>query len=219
MIVHFRASSPPIQKTTRLKNTKNTHKVRTVMSCKHLVKRKNSSVYHYRIIAPTDLKSVSERVIPIHLKLIELGFLNFVKEQKKKNSQRLFSHLKLDSDGYKKMWVDFLMSNGFLRLESRRARRVFTLWDIRLQMGWNKHNWMSRWLQSCLGIHFKALGCVSWGLLIPLLCSQSIQRITEWHPAPTLRRKIPNDAYWTMLLWKNQFWVWWSHPFSAHMSL
>ena len=28
------------------------------MSCKHLVKRKNSSVYHYRIIAPTDLKSV-----------------------------------------------------------------------------------------------------------------------------------------------------------------
>ncbi len=70
------------------------------MSCKHLVKRKNSSVYHYRIIAPTDLKSVSERVIPIHPKLIELGFLNFVKEQKKKNSQRLFSHLKLDSDGY-----------------------------------------------------------------------------------------------------------------------
>ena len=70
------------------------------MSCKHLVKRKNSSVYHYRIIAPTDLKSVSERVIPIHLKLIELGFLNFVKEQKKKNSQRLFSHLKLGSDGY-----------------------------------------------------------------------------------------------------------------------
>ena len=42
----------------------------------------------------------SERVIPIHPKLIELGFLNFVKEQKKKNSQRLFSHLKLDSDGY-----------------------------------------------------------------------------------------------------------------------
>ena len=28
------------------------------MSCKHLVKRKNSSVYHYRIIALTDLKSV-----------------------------------------------------------------------------------------------------------------------------------------------------------------
>ena len=28
------------------------------MSCEHLVKRKNSSVYHYRIIAPTDLKSV-----------------------------------------------------------------------------------------------------------------------------------------------------------------
>ena len=28
------------------------------MSCKHLVKHKNSSVYHYRIIAPTDLKSV-----------------------------------------------------------------------------------------------------------------------------------------------------------------
>ena len=28
------------------------------MSCKYLVKRKNSSVYHYRIIAPTDLKSV-----------------------------------------------------------------------------------------------------------------------------------------------------------------
>ena len=28
------------------------------MSRKHLVKRKNSFVYHYRIIAPTDLKSV-----------------------------------------------------------------------------------------------------------------------------------------------------------------
>jgi len=28
------------------------------MSCKHLVKRKNSSVYHCRIIAPTDLMSV-----------------------------------------------------------------------------------------------------------------------------------------------------------------
>ena len=28
------------------------------MSCKHLVKRKNSSIYHYRIITPTDLKSV-----------------------------------------------------------------------------------------------------------------------------------------------------------------
>ena len=28
------------------------------MSCKYLVKRKNSSIYHYRIIAPTDLKSV-----------------------------------------------------------------------------------------------------------------------------------------------------------------
>ena len=70
------------------------------MSCKHLVKLKNSSVYHYRIIVPTDLKSVSERVIPIHPKLIELGFLNFVKEQKKNNSQRLFSHLKLGSDGY-----------------------------------------------------------------------------------------------------------------------
>ena len=38
--------------------TQNTHKVRFVMSCKYLVKRKNSSVYHYRIIAPTDLKSV-----------------------------------------------------------------------------------------------------------------------------------------------------------------
>jgi len=36
------------------------------MSCKHLVKRKNSSVYHYRIIAPTDLKSV----------LIQLNFLS-----------------------------------------------------------------------------------------------------------------------------------------------
>ena len=42
----------------------------------------------------------SERVIPIHPKLIELGFLNFVKGQKKNNSQRLFSHLKLGSDGY-----------------------------------------------------------------------------------------------------------------------
>ena len=42
----------------------------------------------------------SERVIPIHPKLIELGFLNFVKEQKKNNSQRLFSHLTLGSDGY-----------------------------------------------------------------------------------------------------------------------
>ena len=42
----------------------------------------------------------SERVIPIHPKLIELGFLNFLKEQKKKNSQRLFSHLTLGSDVY-----------------------------------------------------------------------------------------------------------------------
>ena len=42
----------------------------------------------------------SERVIPIHPKLIELRFLDFVKEQKKNNSQRLFSHLKLGSDGY-----------------------------------------------------------------------------------------------------------------------
>ena len=42
----------------------------------------------------------SERVIPIHPKLIELGFLNFVKEQKKKKTERLFSHLKLGSDGY-----------------------------------------------------------------------------------------------------------------------
>ena len=42
----------------------------------------------------------SERVIQIHPKLIDLGFLNFVKAQKKNNSQRLFSHLKLVSDGY-----------------------------------------------------------------------------------------------------------------------
>ena len=42
----------------------------------------------------------SERIIPIHPKLIELRFLEFVKEQKSNQSQRLFSHLKLGSDGY-----------------------------------------------------------------------------------------------------------------------
>ena len=44
----------------------------------------------------------SERVIPIHPKLIDLGVLNFVKEQNNNNSQRLFSHLKLGSEGYTK---------------------------------------------------------------------------------------------------------------------
>ena len=42
----------------------------------------------------------SERVIPIHPKLIDLGVLNFVKEQNNNNSQRLFTHLKLGSEGY-----------------------------------------------------------------------------------------------------------------------
>ena len=42
----------------------------------------------------------SERVIPIHPKLIDLGVLNFVKEQNNNNSQRLFAHLKLGSEGY-----------------------------------------------------------------------------------------------------------------------
>ena len=47
------------------------------------------------------LKNASlERVIPIHPKLIDLGVLNFVKEQKNNNSQRLFTHLKLGSVGY-----------------------------------------------------------------------------------------------------------------------
>ncbi len=36
----------------------------------------------------------------MHPKLIELKFLEFVKEQKSNQSQRLFSHLKHGSDGY-----------------------------------------------------------------------------------------------------------------------
>src|SRR5262249_94101 len=42
----------------------------------------------------------SIRDIPIHSKLIELGFMNFVAEQKEKGEIRLFSKLKKHRDGY-----------------------------------------------------------------------------------------------------------------------
>lgn len=42
----------------------------------------------------------SERVVPLHSKLIEIGFLKFVEYQRSKKQERLFTELKLARDGY-----------------------------------------------------------------------------------------------------------------------
>ncbi|MBT4643365.1 MAG: site-specific integrase [Deltaproteobacteria bacterium] len=50
---------------------------------------------------PKKLKNkASSRVIPIHPKLIELGFINFVQKQKKSNQVRIFPELTLRIDGF-----------------------------------------------------------------------------------------------------------------------
>ena len=92
-------------------------------------------------------------------------------KNKRRKKQRDFSHTwNLVQMAISKMWVDSLMSNGFLRLESRQARRVFTLWDILLQMCWNKQEWVNRWLQCCLDMHLKA------SVMVGMVKNQELKR-------------------------------------------
>lgn len=72
------------------------------LHCSDIVRR-----YNYWVIQIKDdhgnkrvKNRTSVRDIPIHSKLIEFGFLKFVKHQKKKGEERLFSELKAHRDGY-----------------------------------------------------------------------------------------------------------------------
>lgn len=69
------------------------------------VRQDPSGIWYISINEDAEDKSLktdaSERDVPIHSKLIELGFLNYVQEMKKQNHERLFPELKYrKSDGY-----------------------------------------------------------------------------------------------------------------------
>jgi integrase len=64
---------------------------------------------------PKKIKNkASQRVIPIHPQLIELGFLDYVEQQRKKKSVRLFPELSLSIDGYSRK-VGRWFNEQFLR--------------------------------------------------------------------------------------------------------
>ena len=71
----------------------------------------------------------SIRDVPIHSKLIELGFLNFVAGQKKKGETRLFPQLKRHRDGYggsaSKWFCDYQVRCGVEPRDPRRELKGF----------------------------------------------------------------------------------------------
>ena len=71
----------------------------------------------------------SIRDVPIHSKLIELGFLNFVSAQKKAGEVRLFSELRSHRDGYggsaSKWFCDYQDRCGVKVLDEARELKSF----------------------------------------------------------------------------------------------
>ncbi len=100
------------------------------LHCKDIVRRSNIWVI---LIRDGDDKRVKNRTsirdVPIHSKLIELGFLNFVTEQKSREEERLFTHLKKHRDGYggsaSKWFCEYQERCGVRPLDPKRELKGF----------------------------------------------------------------------------------------------